>query len=82
MNKKLKESIGKVINYLRETNHLTQDELANMLDKTTNYISMIENGARSPSLGLIFAITRLFDISLNNFFAWVEMFYGGDNDDG
>lgn len=81
MDEQYKKSLGKVIRYLRQNNDLKQDEMADMLDKSANYISLIENGKRTPSLDLLFEISRLFEIGLHYIFMWTEMFYGG-NDDG
>jgi len=70
-----KESIGRVVNYLRTTNDLTQEELAIRVQKTHNYIAMIERGERTPSLGLLFKIAKEFDTELHKVFWWADLFY-------
>lgn len=44
------ETIGKRIRLLRKQQHLSQMELAEMIDKSPTYISLVENGQKGPSL--------------------------------
>lgn len=47
------------IRFMRTSAGLTQEELAEKLGSTTsNYISQLENGWRSPRLGLILAVAQ------------------------
>ena len=44
------KSIGKNIRKYRIEKHLNQDELADLVNVSTNYIGMIERGIKTPSL--------------------------------
>lgn len=44
------ETVGKRIRLLRKQQHLSQMELAEMVDKSPTYISLVENGQKGPSL--------------------------------
>lgn len=63
MNKKLKK-LGEKIAELRERQDLTQTDLARRLNLTTEYISLLERGLRSPSLGILESIERVLGASL------------------
>lgn len=82
MDKNTTKAISKVIKWLRETHDLTPQELADKLDKSRNYIYMIESGDRTPSLSLIINIVDLFDTTLGKFFIWVDIFRNGKSEKG
>ena len=44
------QTIGKRIRLLRKQQHLSQMTLAEMVDKSPTYISLVENGQKGPSL--------------------------------
>ena len=62
------------LKYLREINNMTQDELAeklsNRIDKEVKRqtISLYENGERGMNQDVLFALSDIFDISINVFF--------------
>lgn len=59
---------GKKITELRESVHLSQDELALALGTNRKYIEKIENGRIKPALEVIELICKKFNISLSEFF--------------
>lgn len=62
------------LKYLRETNNMTQDELAeklsNRIDKEIKRqtISLYENSERGMNQDVLFALSDIFDVSINVFF--------------
>ncbi len=55
--------LGKRIKQIRNSKKLTQDEFADILGLTKNFISLIETGNRTPSDRTISDICREFNIS-------------------
>ena len=59
------QTIGKRIRLLRKQQHLSQLTLAEMVDKSPTYISLVENGQKGPSLEMLIdvanALTRNAD---------------------
>jgi transcriptional regulator with XRE-family HTH domain len=53
----IRRAFGKVLKRLRLQRGMTQEELAEEADATTNYISLLERGLEGPSL------IRLFDLA-------------------
>ncbi|MDD5772530.1 MAG: helix-turn-helix transcriptional regulator [bacterium] len=63
MNKKTKK-LGEKISSLREKQKLTQTDFAKRLNLTTEYISLLERGLRSPSLAILENIETILGASL------------------
>lgn len=61
--------LGKNIKLVRTSKNLSQKELATELGITHNYLSMIENDAKTPSLRLIENLCRVLGIPLNTLFS-------------
>ena len=57
--------LGKKIRSLRLTNHLSQAELAESIDVSTNYIGQIERGDRKPSLETLVSLCEVLHTSLD-----------------
>ena len=57
--------IGKRIKALRKSNNMTQQELADSLGVSLNYISKIEPGMKVPAVDLFIRISEFFDVSLD-----------------
>ena len=49
----------------RKAQHITQEELAEMLNVTPTHIKHIESGHRKPSLAILFEIAICLNISLD-----------------
>lgn len=58
------------IQFQRKLADLTQEQLAEMLDVTTQYVSMIENtnSESMPSLKLLFLIAKVLNIDIKELF--------------
>ena len=57
--------LGKKIRSLRLTNQLSQAELAESIDVSTNYIGQIERGDRKPSLETLVSLCEVLHTSLD-----------------
>ena len=60
------KSIGKRVKAYRIQHRMTQAELAEKTGMSDVYISRIETGVRSPSLGSLLKIVLVLDISLDS----------------
>jgi DNA-binding XRE family transcriptional regulator len=60
--------IGKNLKLFRTNLSMTQVELADMVGVTYNYISMIENGKRLPSLELLEKLAEALDVHITRLF--------------
>jgi transcriptional regulator with XRE-family HTH domain len=58
------EKLGEFIRDCRKDRKLTQQELAKQVNVTLNYICLIENGHKKPSLELLDRIASVFEINL------------------
>ena len=62
------------LKYLRETNNMTQDDLAEQISKRIDKevkrqtVSLYENGERGMNQDILFALSDIFDVSINVFF--------------
>jgi len=56
--------IGKTIKILRIKNGIKQKELAEILGISVNYLSLVENDKRTPSLSLMVNIANTLNVSL------------------
>lgn len=57
-------AFGVVIRKLREKYGISQETLAFEADLTRNYISLLENGKRSPTLNTMLRISKALQVSL------------------
>lgn len=57
--------IGKNIKTARLKKGITQEELANIIDCSTSYLSEIETGTSGPSLSKIIEIARALDTTVD-----------------
>ncbi len=70
----LEESIGREVKRHREKLGLTISELANASSMSAGMLSKIENGATSPSLASLQALSRALQVSLTALFKGFEEF--------
>ena len=59
------ETIGKRIRLLRKQQHLSQMELAEMVDKSPTYISLVENGQKGPSLETLVDVANVLKVTMD-----------------
>ena len=64
--------IGSTLKLLRTASNLTQGFLAKELKVTANYLSLIENGRKEPSLTFLKRFAKKLDIPLG-YFIWLAL---------
>lgn len=64
----IKINIGKKVKALRQERKLTQEQLAEYVDKSREHISCIENGKHLPTLETMFAFSEYFKVDIKDFF--------------
>lgn len=65
--------VGKTLKFLRIAKGLKQADLANRLNVSTNYISLVENDKREPSLSLLKELADALDIPVGLLFLELDM---------
>ena len=68
MNKKDLKLFGDRLRELRLENNLTQQQLAEKINLSTNFIGMVERGERNTSIDKVFKLARVLNLSLKDFF--------------
>ena len=58
--------IGERIKFWRQQRRLTQEELAEAVELTSGFISLIETGKKRASLETLLSICRVLNITLND----------------
>ena len=66
--KELAKFVGGKIREYRKRNKMTQKELGEKIGVKDNTVSAYERGAASPEQDMLFAISDVFDISINDLF--------------
>lgn len=62
-----KSAIGKIIQKLRKDKNLTQEELAEKIDLSTNYLSKVERGLSVLNVEAFLKMAKVLDFSLEDF---------------
>jgi transcriptional regulator with XRE-family HTH domain len=65
-------SIGSTLKLLRIASDLRQSSLAKDLDVTANYLSLVENGKKEPSLTFLKKFSQRLNIPLG-YFLWIAL---------
>jgi len=60
-------SVGKTIKLLRVSSGLKQKELAAKVRVTPNYLSLVENNKREPSMSFLRALSKELDLPMGLF---------------
>lgn len=58
-------TIGKSIRLLRKQQNLSQMTLAEMVDKSPTYISLVENGQKGPSLETLIDVANALKVTMD-----------------
>ena len=66
--RKLKNSIGRKIKYLRIENKVSQEKLAESTGMSREHISCIERGKNLISIDSLYKISQYFKVSIKDFF--------------
>ena len=64
--------LGLAIKLLRITQSISAKDLAEQVGITTNYISLIENGHKLPSLRILINISTILHVKLSGIFKKAE----------
>lgn len=62
-----RKTIGKIIQKIRRDNNLTQDELAEKIDISTNYLSKVERGLNVLNTESFLKMAEILSFSLEDF---------------
>ena len=62
------KKLGKNIKYIRKSKGLSQEKLGELIDKTRNYIGMIERAEINVPTGTIFDIAKALNVEPKVFF--------------
>jgi len=65
-------SIGSTLKLLRVASDLKQSSLAKDLDVTANYLSLVENGKKEPSLTFLKKFSQRLNLPLG-YFLWIAL---------
>ena len=71
----LRKYAGNIIKKLREHKNMTQDELAEELNTTRQAVSRYENGDRGVNQDLLFKLSNVFRVPIDEFFPPVNDIY-------
>lgn len=71
----LRKYAGNVIKKLREHKNMTQDELAEELNTTRQAVSRYENGDRGVNQDLLFKLSSIFKVPIDEFFPPINAIY-------
>jgi len=72
MDKELGYISGANIKAERLRRHYTQDKLAELLDMSINYVGKVELGVLIPSAQVIFKLSKVLRVDINDFFKEIE----------
>lgn len=68
MSKRELKNFGKKVRALRLEKGLTQQDLAEKLEVSTNYVGMVERAERNTSLLKVFKIAKALDVKTSELF--------------
>jgi len=68
----IEEAFGEVIRELRQSNKISQEQLAERSKLDRSFISLIECGHKQPSLVTIFQISKAFKIPASKIISLTE----------
>lgn len=71
-NKEIREYVGEKIKSFRCGKNITQKELAEYLNTTSQTVSRYENGILETNNDILFSLADYFKISINDFFPPIE----------
>lgn len=63
--KRLSQRLGASIRRLRKARGWSQAELAEKVDVSLDYVSLLERGRRLPALGVLVQISEIFGVSVD-----------------
>lgn len=66
--RKLRNSIGRKVKFLRMERGLSQEKLAEYVDMSREHISCIERGKNLASTETLYYLAKFFEINIKDFF--------------
>ena len=72
MNYETKRNLGLNIKIERMRKNYTQEKLAESLNISVSHISKIEQGITSPTAYLLFKISKILDVKMEDFFKGIK----------
>ena len=77
---KYSELLGHRIKYLRKEKNITQERLAEIINRSKNHISKIELGLTNPPISLVFDIAQALNVHPHELFIFSDVEYSFMND--
>lgn len=74
MNENNKRTLGLNIKIERMRKKYTQEKIAELLDISVSHVSKLEQGLTSPTAYLLFKISKILNVPMENFFNGIEPF--------
>ena len=68
----ISKAVGKTIKELRKSRGFTQEELAEKINSHQVYISEIERNIKTPSLQVLYEMSKAFGMSLTSLVSMIE----------
>lgn len=75
--KRKKPDAGSAIRHFRQEKELSQEELADRLDTSPPYVSMLESGKRYPSIEMLIRIANALETSPGDIMNFIAERYAG-----
>lgn len=73
MDKNIKQKLGRNIKIERIRKDLTQEEFAERIDMSLSYVSKLEQGITSPTAIVLYKMSKILDVSMEDFFDKIEI---------
>ncbi len=73
MNNNKKRKLGKNIKIERIRKDLTQEKFAELIDMSLSYVSKIEQGLTSPTAFVLYKMSKILNIPMEEFFREIDM---------
>lgn len=73
--KKLNLAIAKAVVKYRQLSQLSQEELADLADIHRTYVSQIERGIKTPSVAVLFSISKALGVNPSHLVSEIESIY-------
>lgn len=64
----LKRDFGKRLRYLRRSRDITQEQLAELVGRSVNFISLVENGDTAPSFKTLERLAKALNVDVADLF--------------
>lgn len=69
----IKQKLGRNIKVERIRKYLSQEQFAEMIDMSVSHVSKLEQGLTSPTALVLFKMSKVLKISMEEFFKGIEI---------